>query len=281
MKRHDFPAMGTEITVVVDDDPHADDVRDLFDRIERVCSRFRPESELSRVNASREGHVTLSPTLAKILGVAAEARRRSEGLVDVGVGSAVVQWGYDRTFRDVADLPRPPAVEGSASWEIAGNVLTRQPGTSIDLGGIAKGWTCDRAIELGLARIVSAGGDVRSCSEDARVDVIDPWGETIATVPLGIGALATSSVTRRRWRVGDEDAHHLIDPRTRQPARTPVFSASVTATTATEAEVGAKSVLLQGADGLVWASQQDWILGALVVWHDSSVYATKDLEVAV
>jgi hypothetical protein len=55
----------------------------------------------------------------------------------------------------------------------------------------------------------------------------------------------------------------------------------VTATTATEAEVGAKSVLLQGADGLVWASQQDWILGALVVWHDSSVYATKDLEVAV
>jgi len=121
---------------------------------------------------------------------------------------------------------------------------------------------------------------VRSCSQDARVDLIDPWGETVVTVPLGIGALATSSVTRRRWRVGDEDAHHLIDPRTRQPARTPVFSASVTATTATEAEVGAKSVLLHGADGLVWASQQDWILGALVVWHDSSVYATKDLEVA-
>jgi thiamine biosynthesis lipoprotein len=159
-------------------------------------------------------------------------------------------------------------------------VLTRQPGTSIDLGGIAKGWACDRAIELGLARIVSAGGDVRSSSEDALVDVIDPWGDTVVVVPLGNGALATSSVTRRRWRVGNEDAHHLIDPRTLAPARTPVFSATVVAATATEAETGAKAVLLQGTEGLTWAQRQPWILGALVVWHDGSAYATKHLKVA-
>jgi len=272
--------MGTQITVVIDDDAQPDEVRDLFAGIEDVCSRFLAESELSRVNASPADRVSLSPTLAGVLNAAADARRRSEGLVDVGVGSAVAGWGYDRTFRDVADLPRFPELTEHPSWEIEGNVLTRQPGTSIDLGGIAKGWACDRAIELGLARIVSAGGDVRSSSEDALVDVIDPWGDTIVVVPLGNGALATSSVTRRRWRVGNEDAHHLIDPRTLAPARTPVFSATVVAATATEAETGAKAVLLHGTEGLTWAERQPWILGALVVWHDGSAYATKHLKVA-
>lgn len=280
MTRHGFAAMGTQITVVLEDDAEPNEVRNLFAEIERCCSRFLPDSELSRINASTERHLSLSPMLASVLGIAADARRRSDGLVDVGVGSAVVAWGYDRTFGDIADLPQPPQRMEHVSWTVEGQVLTREPGTRIDLGGIAKGWACDRAIELGLARIVSAGGDVRSSSQEAAVDIIDSWGDTVVTVPLGIGALATSSVTRRRWRAGNEDVHHLIDPRTLEPARTPLFSASVTAATASEAEVGAKTVLLRGVDGLAWAERQAWILGALVVWHDGSAYATRRLEVA-
>ena len=112
------------------------------------------------------------------------------------------------------------------------------------------------------------------------VSIEDPWGETAAQVRLGDGGLATSSTTRRRWRVGHEEAHHIIDPRRSRPATTPIFSATVSASTAVEAEAGAKAVLLQGERGLVWAEQQDWIDAALVVWHDGNVYATSGWDMA-
>ena len=102
----------------------------------------------------------------------------------------------------------------------------------------------------------------------------------MARVHVGRGALATSSTGRRRWRVGDTEVSHLIDPRTMEPVESPVISATVLAETAVDAETGAKTVLLQGVDGLAWAAEQSWIDAALVVWRDGSVFATPGLEVA-
>jgi len=62
------------------------------------------------------------------------------------------------------------------------------------------------------------------------------------------------------------------------PVDSPVLSASVVAATASDAEAGAKAVLIHGADGLAWADARDWVNSALVVWDDGSVYATRDLE---
>lgn len=65
-----------------------------------------------------------------------------------------------------------------------------------------------------------------------------------------------------------------------EPVDTPVVSATVLADSAVDAEVGAKAVLLLGADGLAWAAEQTWISAAIVIWHDRSVFATPGLEVA-
>jgi thiamine biosynthesis lipoprotein len=150
----------------------------------------------------------------------------------------------------------------------------------IDLGGVAKGWSCDRAVERGLATIVSAGGDIRSDDPGTIVSVVDPWGETAARLRLGIGALATSSTTRRRWKAGAREVCHLIDPRTMTPIDTPILSASVVVRSAVGAEAAAKTVLLRGEAGLAWAADTDWVDAAVVVWHDGSVYATPGVEVA-
>lgn len=281
MRQVAFSAMGTEVVATVADDDDARAVAELFEEVESVASRFRPTSELSAVNACTVDEVNLSPLLASLLRAADDLRCRTGGLVDAGVGSAVRAWGYDRTFTEVCDgeqAPRPVAEGGW--WEIGGATLRRSRGTLLDLGGVAKGWTADAAVEGGLAAIVSAGGDVRSEHPDTEVEIVDPWGVTAATVRLGRGALATSSTTRRRWKMGARQAHHLIDPRTGAPADTPVLSATVVAATAVEAEAGAKAVLLVGADGLAWAEAQPWIRSALVVWHDGSVYATTGLELA-
>lgn len=268
-----FRAMGTDISVYSTSNRPAA-VRRAFNQHERRFSRFLPQSELSLMNASTSAWVRLSEPMARIMSDAADLRDRTDGLVDVGVGKAVVDWGYSATLADVRDLAEAPPPVERPQWAIEGNVLHRSQGTLIDLGGIAKGWVCDRVVESGLATIASAGGDLRSVDQSLVVDVIDGHGAVAAEVFVGTGALATSSIAQRRWRVAGDQVHHVIDPKTMAPAATPITSASVVARTAAEAEAGAKAVLLKGVDGLAWADTQPWITQAVAIWHDGNVYGT-------
>jgi thiamine biosynthesis lipoprotein len=280
MSRVSFAAMGTGIDAWCDDADGVAEVRAWFEDVEAVCSRFRPDSELSRVNRAQSATVTLSGMLADVMHAADRARLITDGLVDVGVGAGVIEWGYDRSFEQVRDLDVAPQPLARPGWSIEGRQLTRDPGTSIDLGGVAKGWSCDRAVESGMATVVSAGGDIRSNDPRTVVSVLDPQGGIAARLHLGAGALATSSTTRRRWKAGGNEVCHLIDPRTMEPVRSPVLSATVLASTAVDAEAGAKAAVLMGDRSLAWADLASWIRGALVVWHDGSVYATSGVEMA-
>lgn len=281
MNQVDFRAMGTDITIIDPDTDGADRARAWFETVELMASRFIPTSELSRLNADPRHEVEVSPEMAEVLGSAQLLRERTAGLVDPAVGGSVIAWGYDKTFAEISDRDEPPAATPAhKDWRIEGHVVSRSPGLILDLGGIAKGWTSDSAVRRGMATVVSAGGDICSSDPETEVEIIDPWGDVAATVHLGLGGLATSSITGRRWHVRGRSAHHIIDPRTGAPAHTPVFSASVSAATAAEAEAGAKAVLLLGADGLAWAEKQSWIHAAMVVWQDGNVYATTGWEMA-
>jgi thiamine biosynthesis lipoprotein len=133
----------------------------------------------------------------------------------------------------------------------------------LDLGGLVKGWIADlaaeAAVEAGLPWVIlNAGGDLRIAGGPRPVDVgIEEPTDADATccvVRVDGGALATSSVTRRRWGA---DLHHLIDPRIGRPARTPVLQATVWAPTCAEAEIRCKRAVLEGVlaledlDGIV------------------------------
>jgi thiamine biosynthesis lipoprotein len=279
MRHGTFAAMGTTVEAWTETAMDFELTVRWFEEVESVCSRFIPASELSAVNRDPRDRVHVTALLAEVLQRAHDMRRVTDGLVDAGLGAPLVAWGYDRTFEEVMALGEAPGPnETEVRWAIASGVLERSPGTLMDLGGIGKGWACDSAVEQGPALVVSAGGDVRSDHPDTRIPVMDPWGATVATVDLGRGALATSSTAQRRWRVGDGDAHHVIDPRTMRPADTPILSATVVCSTAVEAEAGAKAVLILGEHGLAWADRQEWIASALVVWHDGSVFATRGME---
>ncbi len=280
MIHHTFHAMGTMVEAWFEDDGEPGMLVDWFESVEEECSRFRPHSTLNRLNDSSDRTVRLSGVLGEVLEIAQGLRDETDGLVDAGLGEAVSAWGYDRTFGEVTGLDTPPSDLGFPVWSMSDGLLVREPATRFDVGGIAKGWTCDRAVESGLALVVSAGGDLRSAHRETTVPVIDPWGDTAAHIELGVGALATSSVTRRRWKVGATEANHLIDPRTMSPVSSPVLSATVIAETAAAAEAGAKAVLLHGEEGLAWAEATPWIGSALVVWHDGSVFATHGIAVA-
>ncbi len=282
MMRIVFPAMGTTVDVTAQTDRGIAATHQLFEHVEARCSRFLPESELTRINDDSRSRIAVSPEMANVLHAAEHARSISGGFVDAGVGGAVYDWGYDRTFTAIPDGDNQVVAKHLAApeWSVDGAVLTRSPGTRIDLGGIAKGWTCDRAVERGFATVASAGGDVRSADPDATVEITDPWDNPATTLHLGVGGLATSSVSRRRWTVAGVEANHLIDPRTMSPTSSPVLSATALTSTAVEAEIAAKTILLRGTDGLAWADRQPWINAALVVWIDGTVYGTTGLELA-
>jgi len=130
------------------------------------------------------------------------------------------------------------------------------PGVGLDLGGLAKGMAVDAAIadltvrEVAIAAI-DAGGDLAVLglppgTEAWRIAIEAP--DRVRHVRLVSGALATSSIVRRRWRQGSVERHHLIDPRTGLPSKVPLSSTSVAAVTCAQAEVAAKVAFLLGPE---------------------------------
>jgi FAD:protein FMN transferase len=257
MERLTFKAMGTTVEVLVEAPPSAAvlaglaGVRAEFERLEQVFSRFRPDSELTRLN--EQGSIDAGDDLVEVVELALDARERTAGRFDPTLHDALVAAGYDRSFdRLEGTAPARAAAAGPAG---GGRVRVRDrrielaPGVRLDLGGIVKGFAADRCARR-LAAVgpclVNAGGDLAVGGvRDAGpwpVAVRLPRGEL--TLALACGGLATSGRDRRRWEQDGRSRHHLIDPATGEPAATAPLSVTVAAASATEAEVLAKSLFL-------------------------------------
>lgn len=275
-----FPAMGTTFESHTATSTEAVAVRHRVARLEERFSRFLATSELTQINESEGSWLSVSKLMGRVLLAAAMVKDQTDGLVDVGMGAALVAWGYTAPFEDLPPHIRRSSHRSATGWHMGEGTVRLDIGTKLDLGGIAKGWACDEIVESGMAKMVSAGGDLRSSDPDIVVEVVDHLNAPVTDIHVGRGALATSSRMKRTWLTDAGEANHLIDPRTMQPVKSPITQATVVAETAVEAEAGAKAVLLQGADGLAWADRQPWIRQAVAVWHDGSVFATKDRRAA-
>jgi thiamine biosynthesis lipoprotein len=240
--------MGTDVELLLDgqrSDRFAL-VEAEFERLEALLSRFRPDSELSLLNAA--GTLTVGPDLLAVTRASLAARERSHGRFDPTVHDALVAAGYDRSFELVApvgDGGPAPSRRCAGRVDVEGSRITLGPGVHLDLGGIAKGYAVDRAAAI-LAEagpcLVNAGGDLVARGGRWPVGLED----TDLVLELDEGAIATSGRDRRRWRRGDEERHHLIDPATGRPALTDLLHVTVVAPTAVEAEVLAKVAFLGG-----------------------------------
>jgi thiamine biosynthesis lipoprotein len=146
----------------------------------------------------------------------------------------------------------------------------------LDFGGIAKGWAAHQtARRLGMygPALVDAGGDIAVSSLQAdgqpwRIGVADPFEPDHSLAVLGLGrcGVATSGRDFRRWHQDGRPSHHIIDPRTGQPAETDVLTATVIAPDVLQAEAAAKKALILGSqDGLAWLEAHPGLTGLLVL----------------
>lgn len=262
-----FRAMGSDVRCIAPPSPAsgrvAEVVRTIFDREERRFSRFRGDSELAHVNASAGSWVDVSEPFAEVVAFALSAWQRTDGRFDPTLLGAMITAGYDRDFDEILagarDVLHPVAPAGRADEvELDGRRLRLPAGVGLDLGGVVKGWTVDRAVDAALLAgspwvLVVAGGDLRLEGSvptgGLEIAVEDPQAPDteVGRVTISDGALATSCVTKRAW---GPDLHHLIDPSTGTPAAGPVLQSTVWAPTCAEAEVRSKDALLLGADYL-------------------------------
>jgi thiamine biosynthesis lipoprotein len=250
--------MGTEIELLLDAPPSATAMHALagarreFERLERLLSRFEPDSELSLLN--ERGTMTVGPELLEVTTLALAARERTGGRFDPTVHDAVVAAGYDRSFELVpADAARRSGLAapggGGVRLDEARSAIELDPGVRLDFGGIGKGYAADRAVSLLAAAgpaLVDAGGDIALHGRPWPVGVETPDGTL--TLELESGGLATSGRDRRRWTRAGREQHHLIDPATGRPAESDVVRVTVAAASAVEAEVRAKALFVAGAE---------------------------------
>jgi thiamine biosynthesis lipoprotein len=289
--RRAFPALGTG-AVVLTADPAALDravevVRHQIDLVDRACSRFRPDSDLSRVNEAGARPVVVGPVLLAALDVALGAARDTDGSVDPTVGQALVLLGYDRDFAAVTDGPPVTRVTGVPGWRtvrvdrLASTVCVR-PGVRVDLGATAKAFAADRAAAAAAAAtgtgvLVSLGGDI-ACAGPAPEDgwlirvtedhAAGPSGEG-QTIVIRDGGLATSSTTVRRWRRGGIELHHLVDPVTGRSVDARWRTVTVAAATCVQANVATTATIVKGVHGFDWLAAQQ--VPARLVALDGSV----------
>ena len=249
-----FRAMGCEIVVAGGTGAETHAIEQLFAERDRVFSRFRADSELNAVNAAG-GTVLVSSLFAKTLEVALLAARVTGGLVDPTLGSAIVAAGYDRDFAEIRDVPGAAGASTPGCWQavrVTGRLLTRPAGVQLDLNGVVKALAVDDAVQLlSGSGFVSAGGDLAT---NGPVDVALPGTGAVRVVA---GAIATTGTVARRWTRNGLEQHHLIDPATGAPARSPWTQVTVVGRTCLGADVCAKAAFLLGADGPAWLDAHD------------------------
>ncbi len=297
--------MGTTVSLLLPEQRAHDGkraVQALFAEWEETLSRFRPDSELSRLNGQAGRPVAVSPLLYHVLQTALSAAESTEGAYDPSMLYQIADLGYDRTFDELmattgdgagpsgrASAGESPA-RPRAGWrqiklDRERGEVTLPEGVGVDFGGIAKGLAVDESLVrlrlIGIeAAMVNAGGDLAVRGLPPRLDcwpVVVQGIDRAWTIPLRNGAIATSGIARRHWLQGNAERHHLLDPGTGMPARSGLWAVSAVAGVCGQAEVAAKTAFIRGPAsgrrflemhglaGLLVQSNGDWIVAGNLV----------------
>lgn len=240
-------------------------------RIERLWSRYRPDSIVSKINAAAgtAEPVPVDPETAAMLDFAARLHGLSGGRFDLTSGVLRHAWDFRRAVRPERAHLR--ALLERVGWSRVqwdgGAIRLPEPGMELDFGGIGKEYAADRCATLLAERGVvggwiNLGGDVRVLGPQAdgrpwRLGIRHPRrsGEVFASVSLARGALATSGDYERFVEIDGQRLCHILDPRTGWPV-SHWQSVSVMAPVCTAAGACATIAMLMGEEAPGWLDAQ-------------------------
>ncbi len=265
----ELEALGTYVQLVCPGDvaAEADAVaRQVLAEVDRTCSRFRPDSDLSRANARAGGWTEVDPLLVTAVSAAVQVAAETGGLVSPLLGRHLVALGYDRDLHALRPGPAAPLVLPPPSPHAWRDLRWREDavrvpaGTALDLGSVGKAWASDLLAgtlrhRLGVSALVSLGGDIATTGTGSWPVAVQEHPEAAhpeQLVWLDGGGLATSSTRVRRWSSGGVARHHLLDPRTGLPVAGPWRTVTATGPTCVAANAAATAALVLGAEAPAW-----------------------------
>ena len=263
-----------------------------FAAVDHAMSRFREDSEITRLNHTGGPVTELSRHLVAALSVADRAARMTGGLFDARVVTDLERLGFVAVPQTSPETPRQQAESGPGGRGRRGELaapLMRRLGrrgeiellAPVDLGGIGKGlalrWAARRVATVldGTGFLLDAGGDLVSRGdrggEPWSIGIEDPAGgaDPVAVVVLERDqAISTSSVRIGRGIGPDgRPVHHLIDPRTGAPGGAGLDAVTVAWHDPAWAEVWSKALFLEGATGIADAARRR---GLAAWWVDEA-----------
>jgi thiamine biosynthesis lipoprotein len=261
-------------------------------RIDALMSTYKPDSQVSRVNAEAgRAPVPVAPELFALLETSLEYSRLSKGAFDITYASVGYLYDY-RAHQRPDDKAVAAALPGVDYRQLKLDAARRtvafgRPGMRIDLGGIAKGHAVDRGIDILKARgitraMVNAGGDTRVIGDRFG----QPWvigirhpdrrEEIVLRMPLVDAAFSTSGDYERYFDEGGVRYHHILDPKT---GRSPdaLRSVTVIASTATRTDGLTKTVFILGPKAGIEFINGLADADAIVIAADGKVSYSKGL----
>jgi FAD:protein FMN transferase len=301
LRRVEDGIMGTRIVVELWADDTAsgnraiDSVIDEMNRIDREMSTYKPDSEVSRVNAhASKAPMKISDELFGLLSTAVEYSKITHGAFDITYASVGFMYDFHAHKKPSEQQIKQalPAVNYKFIMLDAKNktVFFSHANVRIDLGGIGKGHAVDRGIALLQARgvmhaLVTAGGDSRIIGDRFGKPWIigirhpDDKSKLIAKLPLDNTAISTSGDYERYFDENGQRYHHIIDPHTGRSA-SKVRSATILASTATRTDGLSKTAFVLGAEEAMKIYNLLEDVDAILVTPEGKVLYSKGLESA-
>ena len=300
-------AMGTSISLYFWVDPAdqkktaqaAEAVFKEMKRIDGVMTTWTPDSEVSQINAAAGiKPVVVSDETFTVIERAQDVARRTRGIFDITVGAFKGLWKFDQDMDGT--LPAPAEVKKRLALvgyrdlildKAKKSVFLKRKGMSITLGGIAKGYAVDKCVALLHSLnftdfMVQAGGDMYIAGKKGDrpwvVGIRDPRGpetSTFASMPIEDHSFSTSGDYERGFVKDGVRYHHILDPRTGQPARAS-RSVTVKAKDAFTADAWSKVMFILGYKQALEVIKREKLTDFEVAWVDdkNEIHTTKGIE---
>ena len=291
-------ALGTDIFLIVvcekegkknQAQKNLEEIRKIYKRQEKIFSRFNKESELSFLNNNLGKFQKASMEIVEVSQLALKYNLETDGLFDPRIIDVLESIGYGEDFKKknfVISRDKNESVRGELKDDLKIEKDKVFFGHRMDFSGIAKGYITDQIAEFLKNKgwknfLVDSGGDIFAGGLD---ETEKKWKISLENIPeekmileISNEAVATSGITRRKWKVGQLKFHHLIDPKNSEKFNFDLQSVTVVAKNTTEADVMAKVLFLRGKEnGLEFSQKEN--TKSIFLDYKGSLYLSKNVK---
>lgn len=266
-----------------------------IERLDALWSIASSDGEIARLNAEKK--ITASADTLALLTRAKEISAATDGLFSTTIAPLMEAWGFtsgDYRVPDEAELSALLAHVDDEEIAISDSTVTIPADAKVDLGGIAKGFTSARVMEIfrenGIKNgILSLGGNVQALGTKPdgtlwRVGLQNPADERalFATLELADKAVITSGAYERNFEQNGIVYHHIIDPRTGYPAESGLSSVTIVSDDGTLADGLSTALFIMGKEAAVefWRSHRD-VFDMVLLADDGAVTVSAGIADAL